>query len=233
MKKDERKLRFGIATNRKWGRQISNSLLEQFPQAEIVEFFSKEELTSETLLAFSPSYIFFPHWSYLIPEEIFERFACVIFHMTDLPFGRGGSPLQNLISRGIFETKISALRCVKELDAGPIYMKRDLSLHGNAEEIYLRAMKVIEQMIVEIVRTDPIPVPQVGDVTLFSRRQPEESSITSVNDLENLFHHIRMLDAEGYPKAFLQTEHFRLEFSRASFHENKIIADVEIRENNK
>jgi len=28
--------------------------------------------------------------------------------MTDLPFGRGGSPFQNLIARGIYDTKIIA-----------------------------------------------------------------------------------------------------------------------------
>ena len=48
--------------------------------------------------------------------------------MTDVPFGRGGSPLQNLISRGIYETKISAFRCVAEMDAGPVYPKRPFSL---------------------------------------------------------------------------------------------------------
>ena len=60
--------------------------------------------------------------------------------MTDLPFGRGGSPLQNLITRGISKTKISALRCNEEIDAGPIYLKRPLSLHGSAEEIYQLAI---------------------------------------------------------------------------------------------
>jgi methionyl-tRNA formyltransferase len=38
-----------------------------------------------------------------------------------------------------------------------------------------------------------------------------------------------MLDAESYPKAFLETEYFRVEFSRASFQADKsILADVSI-----
>ena len=45
--------------------------------------------------------------------------------MTDLPYGRGGSPLQNLIINGHKETMMSALRCVQELDAGPIYLKKN------------------------------------------------------------------------------------------------------------
>ena len=54
--------------------------------------------------------------------------------MTDLPFGRGGSPLQNLIERGIKQTKISAIKCVKELDGGDIYLKRDLETFDKAEK---------------------------------------------------------------------------------------------------
>jgi methionyl-tRNA formyltransferase len=38
-----------------------------------------------------------------------------------------------------------------------------------------------------------------------------------------------MLDAEGYPNAFLETEIFKLEFTRASLKADKsIIADVRI-----
>ena len=50
-----------------------------------------------------------------------KRYDCVIFHMTDLPYGRGGSPLQNLIIRGYKKTNVVSNKCVGEVDAGPIY----------------------------------------------------------------------------------------------------------------
>ena len=56
--------------------------------------------------------------------------------MTDLPYGRGGSPLQNLIMMGKRNTKLTAFKCVKKLDSGPIYLKKKLSLDGNLEEIF-------------------------------------------------------------------------------------------------
>ena len=38
-----------------------------------------------------------------------------------------------------------------------------------------------------------------------------------------------MLDAEGYPQAYLETDEFRFEFNRASLKaDNSIIADVRI-----
>lgn len=186
----------------------------------------KEDLTFERLAEIQPRYIFFPHWSYIIPSNIYESFECVIFHMTDVPFGRGGSPLQNLIARGIYETKISALRCAAELDAGPVYMKHPLSLYGGAEEIYLRAAEIVETMIAEIVLHEPDPVSQQGDVVCFQRRKPEDSDIAELTELEQVFNCIRMLDADGYPKAFLETDNLRLEFQRPSIKRGKIIADV-------
>jgi methionyl-tRNA formyltransferase len=189
---------------------------------------AKADLTVERLRELKPKYVFFPHWSYIIPVEIFTEFECVIFHMTDVPFGRGGSPLQNLISRGIYETKVTALRCEREVDAGAVYMKRPLSLHGTAEEIYIRAAQQIEMMIADIVNSHPTPIPQTGEITAFPRRKPQESNAENVESLEKMFDYIRMLDAEGYPQAFIETEHLRFEFSRASLKPNEILADVRI-----
>ncbi len=37
-----------------------------------------------------------------------------------------------------------------------------------------------------------------------------------------------MLDGEDYPEAFIETEHFKVEFSRASLKPDGIIADTKI-----
>lgn len=187
-----------------------------------------EELTTETLVRLRPQYVFLPHWSYRIPENILNQFNCVIFHMTDLPYGRGGSPLQNLIARGIYETRISALRCVEGMDAGPVYLKKPFSLYGSAEEIYMRASVVIEDMIVDILEKSIEPIPQKGLPTVFKRRRPEDGNLASAQSLEQVFDLIRMLDAEGYPNAFLKFGAFNIEFTRASMKTGNVIADVRI-----
>jgi methionyl-tRNA formyltransferase len=136
--------------------------------------------------------------------------------------------LQNLIKEGHEETQMSAIKVEEELDVGDVYLKQTLSLLGTAEEIFIRADQLIEDMIVEIIEKNPDPQPQKGEVVKFSRRKPEDSTIENINDLRELFDHIRMLDAKGYPKAFLETEHFRFEFSRTSLKTDKIVADVRI-----
>jgi len=190
---------------------------------------NKHDFSLDNLMSINPDWIFIPHWSYIIEPSIFNKFKCVVFHMTDLPFGRGGSPLQNLISIGYKDSIITAISVEKGIDEGPVYLKRHLSLEGTAEEIFIRANKVIEEMIVNIVEKNPMPTPQEGEATYFKRRNPEDSSIKSIKSLEKLFDAIRMLDVQGYPSAFLETETFKFEFTRASKRaNNSIIADVRI-----
>ena len=195
---------------------------------EVLRMREPGELTIETLQVFQPRFIFFPHWSWLIGTEIFQRYECVIFHMSDLPYGRGGSPLQNLIARRHQDTVLSALRCVAELDAGPIYLKKPLSLLGTAEEILLRAASLMEDMVLEIALGSLVPTLQVGDPVVFRRRGGDDGNLISLTEIEQVYDYIRMLDADGYPSAFLETSNLRLEFSRASLKPDAVIADVRI-----
>ncbi len=220
-------MKYVVACNRPWCKNLAR-ILSAEREEEFYFIGEKSDLTMELLEKIDPQYIFFPHWSYVIPQEIYTRFECVIFHMTDVPYGRGGSPLQNLIARGIYETKITALRCVEELDAGPVYMKKPLSLYGTAEEIYLRASRVIEGMIIELLETQHESFPQEGIPTVFKRRKPEESDLSSAQSLEEVFDKIRMLDAEGYPHAFLNIGTLKIEFTRASMKTGNIISDARI-----
>lgn len=216
-----------IVSNRPWNERIVPEV-RMGTGAMVTYLTRKEDVTYEHLAEIAPDWVFFPHWSYIIPVEVYKHFHCVIFHMTDLPYGRGGSPLQNLIVRGIYETQVTALQCVQELDAGPIYMKHSLSLWGTAEEIYLRASEIIKDMMIAIVRDNPTPMPQKGEPVVFRRRRPEDGDISACHSVAEVFDYIRMLDADGYPPAFLDVGPLHLTFSRAMRKENEILADVRI-----
>ena len=153
--------------------------------------------------------------------------------MTDVPYGRGGSPLQNLIIRGHRETKLTALRMDKDFDTGPVYLQKPLSLEGNAEEIYIRAGHLSGEMIKIIIDSKPQSKPQTGEPVVFQRRTPSQSRIEKHGSLHELHDFIRMLDADGYPKAFIEYNGFRYEFSRAAIYDGRIIADVSIRQTEK
>ena len=130
--------RFIVCGNRPWSKETYDQKIRMFPGKW--EFFcDPESLYGFDMPKYNPEKIFFLHWSWHVPDRLWKNFTCVGFHMTDLPFGRGGTPLQNLISSGIELTKLSAYVMDHELDAGPILLKKSLRLNGTAEEIYRRA----------------------------------------------------------------------------------------------
>ena len=220
-------MKYTIATLKKWNINNANELQKKRPNDDVQVITSKDELTHERLIG--AEYVFFPHWSHLIPEDIFTKFTCIVFHMTDLPYGRGGSPLQNLIARGHTTTKISAIRVTGELDGGDVYMKSSLSLFGGAEEIYMRASEIIfADMIPFILDNRPVPVPQSGEGVVFKRRKLEDSELSAKMSLAQIFDHIRMLDAEGYPPAYMRFGDYVIELTRPKLTSDGIVADVKI-----
>jgi methionyl-tRNA formyltransferase len=116
-----------------------------------------------------------------------------------------------------------------DFDAGPVYQKRALSLEGSsAEEIYIRASRASCEMAVEIALAEPVPQPQIGPVVSFRRRKSADSILPDTDSLCEVFDHIRMLDADGYPSAFVVVGGLRIEFSRATLYHDGVRADVRI-----
>jgi methionyl-tRNA formyltransferase len=218
-----------ILSEKSWNSNLANQLKLQFLFSEWKTINSKEDFNIDFLLEYSPNKIFIPHWSHIITPEIYENYECIVFHMTDLPFGRGGSPLQNLIIRGVKTTKISAIKVKKGLDTGDVYLKRTLKLDGTANEIFQRSTFIIEEMISDIIKNKIKPVPQVGEIVEFKRRKPEESNIVDLDDLEKVYDYIRMLDCEGYPHAYFETPHLKFEFINANFDTNEEIISANVR----
>lgn len=167
------------------------------------------------------NYLFFLHWNWKVLPKIFQNYECICFHMTDLPYGRGGSPLQNLILRKKKKTMLSAFRMVDKMDAGPIYIKKALSLNGKAEVIYKRAGKLSWQIIFWIIKKMPVPKPQKNKALFFKRRNSSQSVLPRNVTMSDVYDYIRMLDAPTYPPAYINYGDFILEFSDA-----KLIDDI-------
>ena len=216
-----------VVGSNSWNRQVFDEKIVNYPGTWVF-ISSAKDLTTERIKEIKPRYIFFLHWSWKVPDELIDNYECVCFHMTDVPYGRGGSPLQNLIIRGHEDTKLSALRMVQAFDAGDIYCQENLCLAGNAEEIYLRASELSAKMLYHIVQRQPEPVPQKGETIIFKRRKPAESEIPKLNSLPQVHDFIRMLDAEGYPHAFIAYQGFKYEFRRSALYHGRIVADVTI-----
>lgn len=218
--------RYIIATIKSWNIDNFNKLKTKFGDNKFIMIDSPDDLMLEFVESVNPDFIFFPHWSWIIPEEIYSKFNCVVFHMTDLPFGRGGSPLQNLLVRGIYNTKISAIKVCAGIDAGPVYFKEDLDISkGNADEILRNASNIIfDKMIPRFLNEELTPQEQEGEIEIFKRRTPEQSRIPENISSRQLYDFIRMLDGEGYPAAYSMHGEQRIEYTDACLEGNRVFA---------
>jgi len=176
----------------------------------------------------TPDWIFFLHWSKIVPHHIHEKYSCVVMHTGNLPQNRGGSPLQNQILEGITETQVNALQMTDEVDAGDIYCSAPMTLQGNLTDIWGTIAELSYGLICKCISGDYTLQKQLGTKQVYKRRKNNEILFDKGKDLIHIYNQIRMLDAEQYPSAQLSFENYKLEFSRAKFDGREIIADVKI-----
>ena len=194
----------------------------------------KKKINIKEIKKLNPTKIFFLHWSKIIPPYLYKNYECIQFHSTDLPYGKGGSPIQNLILRGFEITYLTAFKVNGKIDSGPIYFKKKMKLNGSASEIYERLEKKSLNMINIIIKKNLVPKKQKGKATYFMRRKKHQSEIKKENlkNLSGLYNFIRMLDADGYPNANLNIRNFKFEFYNAKKKKNYIISQVRMTHGN-
>ena len=176
---------------------------------------NRNELTKEFLDNFNPDYVFFTHWNWIVPKEIHENFLCIVFHTAPLPYGRGGSPIQNLILKGLDSAPVCALKMTDDLDAGPIYSKIEISLQGSLKEIFCRVNLAANKLIAEIINKNIVPVDQHGEPTLFNRLKDNELPMDI--ELKEIYDRVRMLDHDDYPKSYIIYGKSKFEFFNAEY----------------
>lgn len=180
----------------------------------------------------NPKAIFFIHWSKYIPKNLYNQFLCIQFHSSNLPKGRGGSPIQNQILKKINKTKISAFKVTNKIDSGPICFQESLELRGSAQNILDKMEIKSIKMINKIIKTKNLKFKkQSGQATYFKRRKPIDSKInfSKIQTINDLYDFLRMLDAPTYPKAFIDLKKFKFIFSNIKKNKNIIAAQVEIK----
>ena len=189
---------------------------------------SPKKLTINYLKRKKPEIIFFPDWSWIIPNEIISNYKCICFHESNLPKFRGGSPIQNQIIRGVTKTKTTAFIMNEKIDAGDIILQKNLSLEGSIQEIFSRMAENDYSLILKIINGKYKRRKQSGKSTTYSRRKPKESELKSLNHSVNyLYNFIRMLE-DPYPNAFIRIGKQKLIFKKAIYNNKKLSLEVKI-----
>jgi methionyl-tRNA formyltransferase len=222
-------INYVVASSKDWFQEHPKT--REYSSLNIIEIKTKNELNLELLETINPRYIFFPHWNWRVDSEIFERYECVVFHTAPLPFGRGGSPIQNLILRNIEKTPVCALRMTEILDGGPIYDSIEVSLDGTITEIFSKIAVCVEKLIIKICQKNIKPKEQSGDVVTFNRLTYADNELSSEYTIKQLYDRIRMVDGLDYQRAYINFGKNKIEFTEAHLDKNYLIAKIKIQIN--
>ena len=217
---------FLFCAYRDWSIKLYEKLSKKYDTFILLN--SPKKLTFSFVKKLNPEFIFFPDWSWIIPEKITSNYKCVCLHESNLPKFRGGSPLQNQIIRGITKTKTTAFFMSKGIDEGDIILQQDLSLSGRMDEIFLRMIENDFKIIEKIILGNYKLTKQKGRRSIFKRRKPEESELdSSPHSLEYFYNFIRMLD-DPYPNAFIRLGDKKVILKNPQYKNGKITFNGEI-----
>lgn len=144
----------------------------------------------------------------IVGKSVRSRFDhTLVVHASDLPKGRGWSPLVHEILGGSNRICVTLLAAEDAVDSGDIWAKRWIAFDGTElhEEIHtalsLTTLTLMDFAIAEALR-GPSPEPQTGEPSFYPKRSPADSEISASDRIEDVFDLLRIADNERYPVHF-------------------------------
>ncbi|MFC1579355.1 formyltransferase family protein [Thermodesulfobacteriota bacterium] len=131
----------------------------------------------------------------------------LVIHESDLPKGRGWSPVSWQILEGKNEIPIVLFEADEKLDAGPIYLKDYITLDGTEllDEIKLKqGEKTIELALRFLQKYPDIESKAQVDIppTFYDKRTAKDDRLDIEKSIRDNFNHLRIVHNEKYPAWF-------------------------------
>lgn len=130
----------------------------------------------------------------------------IVVHASDLPKGKGMSPLTWQVLEGENEIPFCLFEAVPSLDAGDIILRDKITLNGFEliGDIREKQAQKTSELIIKFLKLYPnfSKSPQVGDESFYPRRRPNDSELDINKSIKDQFNLLRVCDNEAYPAFF-------------------------------
>lgn len=164
-------------------------------------FYDSQEIGDKFKVLFILSYF------KLLPNgELRKRKHNIVVHESDLPNGRGWSPLAWQILEGKNKIPIVLFEAVEDVDAGDIYLTDFIDLKG--DELYpeikrKQAEKKIEMCLKFLENLSSLKArKQIGSGRFYGKRIPKDSELDINKNIKSQFNLLRIVDNENFPAFF-------------------------------
>lgn len=144
-----------------------------------------------------------------ISAEIRSKYRRVfVLHESDLPSGRGWSPVAHQILEGSTEIAVSLIWAADEIDAGDIWAQKKVTIpnHFLAQEISDALFYAKADLMVRAIFWTVSPRKQEGEPTYYKRRTPEDCELDPNKTIAEQFDLLRICEPR-YPAFFNHRGH--------------------------
>jgi methionyl-tRNA formyltransferase len=130
----------------------------------------------------------------------------IVIHESDLPKGKGWSPLTWQVLEGKNKIPICLFEATNKIDAGNIYIKDYIILDGSElfDELKQKQGEKTIQMAINYIKNYKkiTGIIQSGSETIYKRRRPKDSKLDINKSIKDQFNLLRVCNNEYYPAFF-------------------------------
>lgn len=143
-------------------------------------------------------------------EKIFRNLELnhtnIVVHESDLPKGKGWSPVSWQVLEGINSIPVTLFEANKDIDSGIIYFQDFIELDGLEllDEIKTKQGLITNRLIEKFIASYPVIKgrKQVGKSTFYKKRTSKDSELDINKTIKEQFNLLRIVDNKRYPAYF-------------------------------
>lgn len=142
------------------------------------------------------------------PEKLAKFQNNLVVHASDLPRGRGWSPMSWMILEGQNRIPVTLIEALPEVDSGPIYDQiwMDLENADLVDDLRAKLSRATVSLVQDFVRKYPASLEgkraQQGEPSFYPKRGPLDSQLDVGKPLIEQFNLLRIVDNRSYPAFF-------------------------------
>jgi methionyl-tRNA formyltransferase len=142
----------------------------------------------------------------ILKKDVLDKYKSVIVaHPSDLPKGKGWSPLAWQILEGKNQIVVSLIEAAESVDSGNIYFQEVINLNGYElnDEIKEIQFNVTLSLVIKYVESFPMEgIKQIGVETFYPKFLKENNRLDINKSIHDQFNLFRIVDNENYPAFF-------------------------------
>ena len=163
----------------------------------------------------------------IVSSEILSRFKNnLVVHESDLPKGKGWSPLTWQIIADQNKIPVTLFEAQNKVDSGAIYGQEWMTFTGTEligdlrQEQASQTFKLCHRFVNEYPAILKTARPQSGEESFYPRRRPQDSQLSINATLKECFPTFRVVDNVRYPAFFeYRGQKYNIAIEKAGSHE--------------